>query len=155
MKELTEKEALLKAGSYCASSEHCRQEVWEKLQQWGLDEAAANRVLDKLEADNYIDEERYCCAFVRDKFRFSKWGKLKIKEGLYAKGIKSGVARPFLEQLDVEEYQQTLRELLNAKRKTIRAKDDYERDVKLIRFALSRGFELKDIRLCIQCPEED
>ena len=32
--------------------------------------------------------------------------------------------------------------------------DERERDIKLIRFAMSRGFEIADIRRCMEVPEE-
>ncbi len=155
MNDITEKEALNKAAAFCAAAEHCRSEVYEKLQKWGVEDSAANRILDKLEAEKYLDEERYCSAFVRDKFRFSKWGKLKIKEALYFKGITSATAWRHLSEIDEADYLAVLRDLLESKRKSIRAKDEYEFNAKLVRFAMSRGFELKDIRLCVQVLEEE
>ena len=49
-----------------------------------------------------------------------------------------------LNEIDEEEYLSILRDLLASKRKSIHAKDDYELNGKLMRFAVSRGFELKD-----------
>ena len=60
-----------------------------------------------------------------------------------------------LNEIDDEEYLSILRDLLASKRKSIHAKDDYELNGKLMRFAMSRGFELKDIRRCIELPEEE
>ncbi len=61
----------------------------------------------------------------------------------------------FLDEVDEGEYLATLRNLLAAKRKSIRAKSEYELNGKLIRFALSRGFEMKDIRCCIDVSDEN
>ena len=112
-------------------------------------------MLERLETEKYIDDERYCRAFVNDKFRFAKWGKMKIAQGLYMKKIPSDVAWRHLNEIDEEEYLSILRDLLASKRKSIHAKDDYELNGKLMRFAVSRGFELKDIRRCIEIPEEE
>ena len=112
------------------------------------------RILDRLESEKFIDDERFCRAFVNDKFRFAKWGKMKIAQGLYMKKIPSDVAWRYLNEIDEEEYLSILRDLLASKRKSIHAKDDYELNGKLMRFAVSRGFELKDIRRCIEIPEE-
>ena len=49
-----------------------------------------------------------------------------------------------LNEIDDEEYLSILRDLLASKRKSIHAKDDYELHGKLMRFAMSRGFELKE-----------
>ena len=139
--QLTDEEALNRVASYCSTAEHCRAEINEKLQRWGI-------------AYDTIDE-RFCRAFVNDKFRFAKWGKMKIAQGLYMKKIPSDVAWRYLNEIDEEEYLSILRDLLASKRKSIHAKDDYELNGKLMRFAVSRGFELKDIRRCIEIPEEE
>ena len=153
--QLTDEEALNRVASYCSAAEHCRAEVNEKLQRWGIAYETIARILERLETEKYIDDERYCRAFVNDKFRFAKWGKMKIAQGLYMKKIPSDVAWRHLNESDEEEYLSSLRDLLASKRKSIHAKDDYELNGKLMRFAVSRGFELKDIRRCIEIPEEE
>jgi len=42
-----------------------------------------------------------------------------------------------------------LKTLLHSKEKTIQANNEYERWAKLTKFALSRGFEMKDIQIII------
>lgn len=155
MNTITEEEALHKVAAYCSTAEHCRAEVSEKLQKWSVDYAAIERILHRLETEKYIDDERFCRAFIDDKFRFAKWGKVKIAQGLYMKKIPSDVAWRHLNEIDQDEYLDILRGLLIAKRKSIRANDDYELNGKLVRFALSRGFEMKDIRLCVQLSDEE
>ena len=155
MNIITEEDALNRMAGYCSAAEHCKAEVSEKLQKWGLPYEAVNRIIDRLVVEKFIDEERYCRAFVNDKFRFAKWGKMKIAQGLYMKKIPSDVAWRHLNEIDEEEYLAILRDLLASKRKSIHAKDDYELNGKLMRFAVSRGFELKDIRRCIEIPEEE
>ena len=36
MNTMTEEEALTRVSAYCATAEHCRAEVSEKLQKWGI-----------------------------------------------------------------------------------------------------------------------
>ncbi len=79
---------------------------------------------------------------------------MKIAQGLYMKKIPSDVAWRYLNEIDEEEYLSILRDLLASKRKSIHAADDYELNGKLMRFAMSRGFELKDIKRCIDIPED-
>lgn len=155
MTEITETDALNRVAAYCASAEHCRAEVVEKLQRWGIPYAAIDRIVDRLVAEKYIDEERFCRAFVRDKYRFAKWGKVKIGEALQLKKIPRFTYWPFLNEIDEEEYLSILQGLLAAKRKSVRAENEYELNNKLVRFALSRGFEMKDIRRCIDVPDEN
>ncbi|MBR8708432.1 regulatory protein RecX [Bacteroides pyogenes] len=154
-RQMTENEALVRAASYCSASEHCREEINEKLRRWGIAPDVAERIMDRLEAEKYIDDERFCRAYVNDKFRFSKWGKKKIAQGLYQKKIPAEAVCRYLDEIDDEHYLSVLRELLRAKRKSVRAENEYERNAKLARFAMSRGFEWEYIRLCIDLNEED
>lgn len=155
MIEITETEALNRVAAYCSTAEHCRAEIAEKLQRWGIAYDAIERILDRLEQDKYIDEERFCRAFVNDKYRFAKWGKVKIKQALQLKKIPSVTYHSFLNEIDEEEYLSILRDLLNSKRKSVRAENEYELNGKLMRFAFSRGFEMKDIRRCIDLSDEN
>lgn len=155
MIEITETEALSRVAAYCSTSEHCRAEIVEKLQRWGMAYDAMDRILDRMEQEKYIDEERFCRAFIRDKYRFAKWGKVKIGQALQLKKISSMTFRPLLNEIDEEEYLSILRDLLASKRKSVRAENDFELNGKLMRFALSRGFEMKDIRRCIDVSDEN
>ena len=51
-----------------------------------------------------------------------------------------------LQQLPDEEYLEILRSVAQSKLSSIKARNDYERRGKLIRFLLSRGFEMDLIR---------
>ena len=97
--QLTDEEALNRVASYCSTAEHCRAEINEKLQRWGIAYDTIARILDRLESEKFIDDERFCRAFVNDKFRFAKWGKMKIAQGLYMKKIPSDVAWRYLTKL--------------------------------------------------------
>ena len=155
MSEMTETEAQSRVSALCSTAEHCRSEVVEKMQRWGIAYEAIDRIADQLVQEGYINEERYCRAFIRDKYRFDKSGKVKIAQALQLKKISPMVYTPCFSEIDDEEYLSILRALLQSKRKSVRASSEYEQNGKLVRFALSRGFELKDIRLCIDVPEEN
>jgi hypothetical protein len=120
-----------------------------------LDGKLVGAVKSKDSLEKYIDEERFCRAFVNDKYRFAKWGKVKIAQALQLKKVSYNVCRRFLNEIDEEEYLSILDSLLAAKRKSVHAENEYELNGKLMRFALSRGFEMKDIRHCIQLSDEN
>jgi regulatory protein len=156
MKELSEAEALGKAAAACSTTEYCRLDMAEKLKRWGQQPPAIERILRRLEAERFMDEERYARAFVRDKYRFAKWGRVKIAGMLRQKAIPQAVIRRALdEEIDETEYRRLLREALLAKQKSIRADSDYERNGKLIRFAMGRGYEPEAIRSCLNVDDED
>lgn len=155
MIEITETDALSRLAAYCSTAEHCRAEVTEKLQRWGIPYDAIGRIINRLEQESYIDEERFCRAFIHDKYRFAKWGKIKIGQALVLKKIPQRIFSPFLSEIDEEEYLAVLNSLLATKRKSIHAENELELNNKLVRFALSRGFEMKDIRHCIALSDEN
>lgn len=142
---MTSKEALSRIASHCAIAERCKYDIEEKLKKWELSDGDIKQIINLLEKENYINEERFCRAYVNDKFRFSKWGKLKIRQGLQLKRVSTTAIYEALDTIDTKEYIDTLDAIISAKRKSIKAKNQYEFNNKLIRFALSRGFEMVDI----------
>lgn len=149
MRTYTEDEAFLKLAALCATAEHCPQEMTEKMQRWEMGKEVQARVIDRLIEGKYIDEERYCRAFVRDKIDYSKWGRRKIEQALFAKRIPKDIQQRVLSEVDDDAYLAILRPLLESKRKGIRAANSYEMNGKLIRFAMQRGFTIDIIRRCI------
>lgn len=155
-KPITEADALNRLAAYCSVSEHCRADVREKLQKWGLSAEATERIVSRLEEANFLDESRYAKAFVHDKLRFSGWGKRKIALALQQKHVARTTFQPFLDALNAEEYLQILRKALEQKARTLKAEDgDYQRRLKLTRFAMSRGFSYEDIRQCMDLSDID
>jgi regulatory protein len=73
---MTEKEALLKMESYCSTAEHCIYDVRKKLDNCELQKDEAERIINKLQQQGFVDEKRYAAAFVHDKLFFAKWGRL-------------------------------------------------------------------------------
>lgn len=149
-KELSEADYLKKMEAYCARAEHCCSEVSDKLKRSGVSDEAIERILDTLQQEKYIDEERYCRAFIRDKYRFAKWGRVKIAQMLKTKKIPRSLYFPLMDEIiDPEEYRSVLRTLLVVQRRSIRACDQRELYNKLIRFAIGRGFEIEEIQSAI------
>lgn len=152
---MTEQEAYLRLAALCAQAEHCEQEMRDKMRRWGLDEAAQDKVAERLTKERYIDEERYARAFVKDKIRYNKWGRRKVQQALWMKHISDDIQQQVLDEIDEKEYLDVLRPLLKQKRKSIKAESDYELNQKLVRFALSRGFGFDIIRQCLDVNEDD
>ena len=153
-KELTEQEAFLQLASLCAQAEHCQHEMLEKMRKWELPAEVQARVMARLVKDRYIDDERYAQAYVKDKIRYNKWGRRKVQQGLWTKRIDEDIQQRVLDEVDDEEYLAVLRPLLKQKQKSIKAGSDYERNQKLVRFALGRGFTFDLIRQCLDVSDE-
>lgn len=149
-KEMTEKEALNKLAALCSRAEHCTFDMQRKMELWGMDEDARQRVVDALVKGRFIDDERFARAFASDKVRYNKWGRRKVDQALYMKHISEDIRRRVLDGIDESSFTESLRPLLVAKMKSVRAGSDYEMSCKLIRFALGRGFELEEIKDCLE-----
>ena len=153
MKEVSEQGAFLQLSALCAQAEHCQHEMLEKMQKWGLSDEAQARVMEKLVSGRYVDDERYARAFVSDKVRYNKWGSRKVEQALWQKHIDENIRQRVLDEVTDSEYISVLRPLLQQKRKSLRAVNDYEQNQKLVRFALGRGFTFDIIRQCLDVDE--
>ena len=140
-KTLTPPEALHRAAALCSSAEHCIADIREKLSRWGIGEPDARTIVERLVQERFIDEERYAIAFAKDKFRFSGWGRIKIRYALQQKRIGNSDIVNALSLIDEEAYTTRLVDLLEKKSRSIHDEDVEIRRSKLLRFAASRGFE--------------
>lgn len=155
MKEYSESELRNKAEAFCSIAEHCPSEVIAKLAKWGADEIATEHILLHLERERYIDTTRYCRFFVRDKYRFARWGKIKIKQALKMKGLPDEDIRMGLDEIDETEYENMLKDLLCQKKRSVTGKNGYERNAKLIRFAIGRGYAMEEIVRHVKNMEDE
>ncbi len=134
-------EALSYGMDLCSRQERCRSEVAEKLGARKISPENIEKILDSLQKEKFIDENRYANAFTSDKLKFNKWGKMKIRMMLVRKQIPEREIENAFSQIDEEFYRQILREELSKKRRTIKGSNTFEIRGKLFRFATQRGFE--------------
>lgn len=152
--EITEEKARASLAALCSKGEHCTGELTEKMRKWNIPEEARLRIIDYLVRHRFIDDSRFCRAFINDKVKYDKWGRHKIEQALWMKHISSDISRPILDAVPDEDYLQVLRPMLKAKWRTIKAATDYERSMKLIKYAMGRGFEIRLIRQCIDNADD-
>ena len=141
MKELTSGEALNKAAAYCTLCERCQSEVSTKLTAWGVPHDEQEKIIARLTNEKFIDESRYCRAFVNDKVKFNRWGRIKITAALREKHLPQEHIKEALEGIDENTYLQALQETIDIKRRELKGKDDFATQQKIIRHAASRGYE--------------
>ena len=153
-KEMTGQQAYLKLTALCARSEHCQQEMIDKMRQWGVSPEEQAQVMERLVKERYVDDERFTRAFVNDKIRYNKWGRRKVEQALWMKRIDEHIAKAVLDEVDDEEYTAILTPMLKQKRRSTKANSDFELNMKLIKYALSRGFTMDIIKQCINVEDE-
>ena len=137
---MTIKEAKEKAMRFCSRKECCRKEIYDKSVSWGCTNAEAHEIVDFLVEQKFVDEDRYTEAFVKDKLRFNKWGRVKIAYMLHSQNIDKNIILDVFSGIDETEYCRILFEELKKKYKTINGKP-IEIRKKLFCFATGRGFE--------------
>lgn len=149
MEAITKEKALSKLADMCSKREICPSKASELMKRWGVKPDQEQEILEYLTLNRYIDPKRYATLFVREKCRTGKWGKRKIMEALYVKRISKEVIAFALEQ-EYKEDSSVLIKMLKQKRTTVKGKDDNDIRNKLIRFALSRGFDFEDINSALK-----
>ena len=140
-KPLTPGEALNKAAAYCTLCERCISEVSTKLTAWGVPYNEQEKIIARLIEEKFIDESRYCRAFVNDKVKFNRWGRIKITAALRDKRLPQELIRDAIEDIDEEQYLQSLGEVIATKQRDLKGKEDFATQQKIIRHAASRGYE--------------
>lgn len=146
---MTYEQVLLKLTALCARGEHCIFEMQQKMDRWAVDSDTQQRVIDYLVAEKYIDESRYARYFINDKIKYNKWGKKKIEQALWMKRIPKQVYGDYLAGIEDENYEEVLLPLLQTKLKSVKGENDYEKKMKLVRYALQRGFSYEQSCKCI------
>ena len=135
------KTALNKAMAQCSHREYCCEDIRIKLISWGVGNSDSEKIIDVLIRENFINESRYAKAFVKDKFNYNKWGKIKIASHLKMKKIPSEIIRSALDSIDYDAYTKLLAYLITTHRRTVKAKNKYDLKAKLLRYGASKGFE--------------
>ena len=135
------KAALNKAMKLCSEREFCTYDIIVKAETWGLGKDDAEKLIVQLKKEKFIDDRRYAAAYVKDKFNYNKWGKVKISAGLRMKGIPPEIVKDSLDTIDNKSYRELLERLISSHRKKIKAKNQYDLKAKLMRYGLSKGFE--------------
>lgn len=155
MNTMTEQEAYLRLAALCAQAEHCEYEMQEKMRRWEIADDAQARVMQRLITERYVDDERFARAFANDKVKYNKWGRRKVEQAMWLKHIAEDIRQRVLDSIDDEEYIAILRSLLQQKRRSVKAHNDYELRQKLIKFAIGRGFTMDIIKQCISIDDEE
>ena len=134
-------EARQKLEAYCAYQERCAQEIRDKCKNWRMDYEHTDILIADLISNNFLNEERFAKAFVSGKFRIKKWVRNKIRLHLKQKNISDYSIRSGMEEIEEEEYLQTLSELVEKKVQLSTEKDPWKLRVKLQRYLNSKGYE--------------
>jgi len=135
------REAQIALEYYCSYQERSHKEVAQKLNKMGLIPQAIERITTSLLQNDFLNEERFAKSFARGKFRINKWGKIKIKQHLHQKGVSKANINIGLQEINEEEYLQTLHDLAKKKSNLLKENNVYKKKQKLIQYLYQKGFE--------------
>lgn len=128
----------------CSRREYCRADIMKKaMSALDCDREKAEKVIEILVAEKYIDELRYASAFARDKSSISGWGETKIRYMLSSKGVPREVIDKALEEIDESKAMTRLEKLMENKYRSL--KDDPQCRLKMLRFGLGRGYGYDEV----------
>ena len=128
----------------CSRREYCRADIMKKaMSALDGDREKAEKVIEILVTEKYIDELRYASAFARDKSSISGWGETKIRYMLSSKGVPREVIDKALEEIDGAKAMTRLERLMENKYRSL--KDDPQCRLKMLRFGLGRGYGYEEV----------
>lgn len=132
----------------CSRREYCSADILKKAADaLDGDKEAAEKILEVLIAEKYVDDLRYATAYAREKAMISGWGETKIRYMLSSKRIARELIARALTEIDSDKADSRLQKLLENKARSL--KDDPQRRLKLLRFALGRGYQYDDVKKVI------
>lgn len=141
-KNMLPEKALEKAKWYCSFQERCKQHVINRLIAWKVEKKYFDSIIEKLEDDDFLNEERFAEAYVRGKFSQKRWGKIKITAQLYQLGVaKKWIDKALQNEINEEEYKKALHYLAEKKEAQLISDTVTDRKTKLFRYLASKGYE--------------
>jgi len=130
-----------KLTSYCAYQERCAEDVRQKLQKLKEDKINFTDYITRLKAENFLNDERFVKYFVAGHEK-KKWGKTKMKMALLRKRIDASLIKIYLDDMDEDSYDEQIRVIAEKKWNSIKGKSLRDKKTKLLRYLLSKGYEM-------------
>jgi regulatory protein len=132
---------LQKIKYFCSYQERCVHEVEEKLKDWAVQKKLIPSIIDELQKEGYLNEERFAKVFAGGKFRINKWGRQKIEFELKLKGIPKDFIETGVSEIDEEDYLRVLKDLITKKQGELKPDKDLNIREKIIAFVQAKGYE--------------
>ncbi len=138
------------AVGYLSRRDHSAKELLLKLRQKGYRESAEYAV-EKLCREGYVDDERFARMYVRELTRIKKYGKRRIEQELYRKGIDRELIFLIIEETEFSEDE--LCALIN--RKYLRYLSDEKGTRKTVASLMRMGYSFSEIKSALGRIAED
>jgi len=133
--------ALQRAAELCSRQEQCSSHIREKLKTWNVSPEDEEKIILKLTHEKFLDDSRYASFYVKDKFRFNGWGRIRISHNLRQKRVGESEIEKALSHISEEEWFQACFDLIKNKSAKLKEDNPFKRKGKLFRYLAGRGFE--------------
>ncbi len=132
------------AVGYLSRRDHSAKELLLKLRQKGYKESA-DLAVEKLKKEGYVDDERFARMYVRELISIKKYGRRRIEQELYRKGVDREIISLVLEETEFDEDE--LCTLI--KRKFIRYLSDEKGIKKTVASLMRMGYCFSEIKTAL------
>lgn len=139
-----EKSLVEKAKVYCAQGEQCVASVRKKLFDWGANIPIADKIVNYLCQNDFINEERFAELYAASKLHNNKWGRNKIYYQMIQKHISRQYIDAAIKKLDMEEYNTILESLAQEKWQQYGGQATRQMVNKVTAFLIGKGFEAEE-----------
>jgi regulatory protein len=133
---------LQKIRHFCSYQERYIHEVEEKLKDWTVQRQMIPGIINILQKEGFLNEERFVKAFSGGKFRLNKWGRQKIAFELKLRGIPEAKITVGLTEINESEYRKTLKDLILRKHSEITSEKNLTARSKIVNFVAGKGYEM-------------
>lgn len=138
---------------YLSRREHSYQELIKKLGKKDFNLSLVNIELEKLIEDGLQSDSRFTESFIRSRKNQGK-GPLRIRSELSIRGVASQLINDGIQEVKQEEWTQLAVEVLEKKLGND-SELDYHKQLKLMRFLSTRGFDKQQVKSAINCYLEN
>ena len=156
LNKLLLKRAKDKALKYLGYKMRSKKQVITKLEQNDFPPNVINKVINILEKYNYINDEDFAKAFIKDKLNLNGYGIFKISYDLKILGIEEEIYKKYLYNDKFINEEQKAKDLLLKKLKGKNIQDlDYKEKQKIYAYLARRGFSYDSINKAFNYLLED
>ncbi len=133
------------AVSLLSRRDHSEKELYTKLKAKGHGEGA-EAAIEKLKLSGYVDDERFANLYVRELINLKAYGKKRIEQELYKKGVDRDIVKEVLQNAELPEDR--LSDII--RRKYMRYLNDEKGVRKTVNSLLRLGYSYGEIRCALE-----
>ncbi len=135
--------------SVLSRSAKSEKQLTSKMQEKGYDKQFIDNAIIRLKQQKYLDDERYSEMLINSKINVSKYGKRKIKETLYEKGINREIIDEKLSQISEDDELERACIVGAKKLRTLKEEDTRKIIIKLSNHLINKGFEFSTVKKAV------